>query len=93
MNDTRPTLYHLSYCPYCVRVRAVAEDLGVPLNLVEIREEPTAKAYLLQTLGRATVPVLGISDVTAAGEERLLPESDEIIAYLREHAAELKEVA
>ena len=81
------TLYHLSYCPFCHRVRRAAEELGIELNLVEIREVPGAREYLQATRGRATVPVLGIP--TAEGES-LLGESSAIIEYLRAHVAELR---
>lgn len=82
------TLYHLSTCPFCLAVRRVAEDLGIPLNLVDIGEQPQARAYLLAERGRGTVPVLGIP--TADGQ-RLLPESRDIIAYLTANASTLRQ--
>jgi len=75
-------LYHLDWCPFCVRVRAAAERLGVELDLVEIAEHPEARAMLVRRRGRATVPVLGIPNDD--GPESLLGESRDIIAYLHE---------
>ncbi len=81
------SLYHLSSCPFCLKVRREAAQLGIELELIDILREPSARAHLLEQRGRATVPVLGIPG--EAGET-LLPESDDIIAYLRAHAAQLR---
>jgi len=77
------TLYHLSYCPFCHRVRRAAERLGIRLNLVEIREHPEARQLLLDQRGKATVPVLR----TGPEPGDLLGESADIIAYLERFAA------
>lgn len=81
--DPRFTLYHLPYCPFCLKVRAEAERLGVELDLVDITANPAARAKLMEARGRATVPVLGIP--TAMGE-RLMGESADIIKYLEANA-------
>ncbi len=81
--DPRFTLYHLPYCPYCIKVRVAAERLGVELDLVDITADPAARAKLLEARGRATVPVLGIH--TATGE-RLMGESADIVKYLEANA-------
>lgn len=78
-DDSTLTLYHLSLCPFCVRVRRAARQLGIELKLVDLAEDPSARPYLLRERGRATVPVLGIP--TDEGE-RLLGESRDIIAFL-----------
>ncbi len=80
------TLYHLPSCPFCIRVRQVADDLGIPLTLIDVARDRAAYDSLLDRRGRGTVPVLGIP--TPDGE-RLLPESDDIIAYLRRNAEAL----
>lgn len=81
--DTEPTLtlYMRPACGYCSWVVEEAEELAIELQLVNIWETPAAREKLLSARGRATVPVLGIP--TADGE-RLLPESRDIIAYLRQ---------
>lgn len=81
------SLYHLSYCPFCHKVRRAAAELGIELNLIDIAESPEAREHLRAERGRTTVPVLSIP---AAQGEILLPESDDIIAYLQAHAAELR---
>lgn len=84
--DAPLTLYHLGYCPYCQKVRRAAAELGIDLALVDVDEEPAARQYLIDHLGRSTVPVLGIP--TESGEQ-LLPESDDIVVYLRANAKHL----
>ncbi len=74
------TLYHLEYCPFCVMVRREADQLGIPLRLVDIRRVPGAADKLIAFRGRSTVPVLGIPSPEG---ERLLPESRDIVSYLR----------
>lgn len=86
MNES-PTLYHLGYCPFCQKVRRAADDLDIELRLVDIDETPEARAYLTRHLGRSTVPVLGIR---SGSQETLLPESDDIVRYLKDNAAELR---
>lgn len=87
---TALTLYHLPACPFCLKVRAAAEALGIELELVDVSRDREARALLLRTLGRATVPVLRLP---GEPHDRLLPESDDIVAYLRTHAAQLRTVA
>jgi len=78
------SLYHLPTCPFCVKVRRAATALGVELALIDISRDPAARQRLLDARGRATVPVLSIPSESG---ERLLPESNDIVAFLNEVAA------
>ena len=78
----RLRLYQTHYCPYCIMVRDAAAELGIVLELVNVDRDREALRSLMQRRGRGTVPVLGIPD--DEGEEALLPESRDIIRYLRE---------
>ncbi len=78
------TLYYSKTCGFCHRVLRAARSLGTELDLVEIYEQPWARKMLLDRRGRGTVPVLGIP--TDEGEV-LLPESRDIIAYLKNNAS------
>jgi glutathione S-transferase len=80
--DPRETLYlyETRWCPFCVRVRLVVRQLGLEIGSRDIAREPRFRAELLAARGRATVPVLRI--VGPEGE-RWLPESRDIIRYLR----------
>ena len=75
-------LYHTPFCGFCHRVRHVAGTLGVALELVDTSKNSQAHGLLLEKLGRGTVPVLGI--IVEGEDERLLPESRDIIEYLQQ---------
>lgn len=73
-------LYEAPYCFYCAQVRKAAEELGIALELVDIRSHPQARRLLIAELGRGTVPVL---EIRSAGSVQWLPESRDIIKFLR----------
>jgi len=75
-------LYHYDGCFFCTMVREAAGDLGVQLELRNIHDNPSYKKDLIDFRGRQTVPVLRI--VAADGRVEWLPESRDIVRYLRE---------
>lgn len=77
----RLALYHFNNCPYCIDVRAEAKRIGTQLELCNIKHSSSYLQELLDALGSRTVPVLLIEDVD--GTHQWLPESLDIIAYLR----------
>ena len=74
-------LYHYRGCGFCAYVQSAASGLGVELELLDIHAEPQHAADLHAATGRTTVPVLRITE--AGGEVRFLPESAEIVEYLK----------
>ena len=76
------SLYQRPSCSYCVQVRSAAERMGITLELRDIRQEPRWREELVAARGRATVPVLRIEG--AGGTTHWLPESLDIIRYLKE---------
>jgi glutaredoxin len=74
-------LYHAPGCPYCVRVDRVLEELGLEIEHRDVRSQPEHREELRAARGRTTVPVLYIRDGQG---ERWMPESLDIIRYLRE---------
>lgn len=91
---THFTLYHLPGCPFCLKVRRAAAELGIGLTLIDVSEDRDARAYLIEKRGRATVPVLAIPVEDSSGEGVvLLPESDDIIAYLRSLPVSASEIS
>lgn len=74
-------LYHYDRCFFCVRVRRVIEELGLPVELRDVLADRTHRADLVAARGRATVPVLRIE--SPDGGDRWMPESRDIIHYLR----------
>jgi glutaredoxin len=78
------SLYHYEGCGYCGRVRRTLAELGVELELRDIDHDPEHLRALLDARGRRTVPVLRIRH--PEGDE-WMPESADIIAYLRRRFA------
>ena len=71
-------LYHFEACPYCAKVRAVVEDLGVDLDMRDTRENDNYREELLAMTIKTQVPCLVI-------DGKPMHESDDIIDYLREN--------
>ncbi len=75
------TLYQFRGCPYCSRVEAALEDLGVEVQIRDTLEDDKSADELFAATGRHTVPVLRIEQPD--GSIRWMPESADIIDYLR----------
>lgn len=78
--DDKLALYHFDACPFCAMVRQAIDELGIDVELRNIHEDAAHREALLGARGRATVPVLRIT--SPDGEERWMPESRDIVAYL-----------
>jgi len=83
-NTASPTLalYMTPICPYCIYVRSAASSLGLDIEMKNIYKQQHFDD-LLAARNRATVPVLRISYPNGQQEEKWLPESMDIIAYLK----------
>ena len=79
-DEDKLALYYFDSCPFCVRVRAAIERLGLDVELRNIHDDPERWDQLVAARGRATVPVLKID--SADGSEHWMPESADIIRYL-----------
>jgi glutaredoxin len=75
-------LYQYNGCGYCARVRMTADELGVEIELRDTLASSEHASAVLEATGRRTVPVLRIE--TGAGEVEWLPESADIVRYLRD---------
>ena len=61
-------------------VRSAIDRLGLDVEQRDILEDPGYRDQLIEARGRATVPVLLIT--SPEGEERWMPESQDIVRYL-----------
>jgi len=75
------SLYHFVSCPYCALVRRAIDELGVDVELRDIHQDPERRRELVDATGRQTVPCLRIE--SEDGSVRFLPESRDIVDYLR----------
>lgn len=79
-------LYHYDGCPFCTLVRQEIDALDIAVELRDIMREPAHAQRLIEARGRRTVPVLEITD--QQGGTHLMPESRDIVAWLRARDAE-----
>jgi len=73
-------LYKFNACPYCARVQRVVTELGVKVELRDVRSDAKHRQTLAADTGRTTVPCLYI-------DGQPLFESADIVAWLRAYAA------
>ena len=73
------TLYQFVECPYCAKVRAKLDELGLPYEKVNVPSDrdDSLRKKLLEKSGVGTVPVIKIDD-------KYIGDSDKIISYLQE---------
>lgn len=80
--EDKLALYYFDSCPFCGMVRRAIDLLGIDVELRDVMVEPQHRDDLVEARGRATVPVLRIT--SPDGEERWMPESQDIISYLQQ---------
>lgn len=78
-------LYGYPECPYCRRVLAAIEALGIEVPLRNTMRDDAANDALVEATGRETVPVLRIE--SRDGSVRWMPESLDIVKYLNDRFA------
>lgn len=71
-------LYHFQSCPYCAKVRAAVDELGVGLEMRDTRENGKYRDKLVELTGKAQVPCLVI-------DGKPMHESDDIVDWLKEN--------
>jgi len=73
-------LYHFPSCPFCQRVQRTLAELGLQIELRDIRAFPAYRDQLERATGDDMVPVLRIAG--ADGSVTWMPESLDIVRYL-----------
>ena len=73
-------LYELPGCPYCAKVKRVLDELGLEYSSHEVPSAHAERHEVEAVSGQTGVPVLVDRDHGVEG----MPESDDIVAYLRE---------
>ncbi len=76
------SLYGFPQCPYCRRVLAAIDELGLDIPLRNTLIDDAHGDALYEAMGRGTVPVLRIEGED--GKVDWLPESADIVRYLAE---------
>lgn len=73
-------LYEFRGCPFCAMVRRTIDKLAIDVEMRDIHRNDKHWSDLVEARGRATVPVLKITEPD--GSERWMPESADIVRYL-----------
>lgn len=81
---TKLSLYYYPECPFCQRVLHAIRETGAEVELRHVWNHPQHRLDLQAARGRTTVPVLRITG--ADGSDRWMPESLDIVRYLKERA-------
>lgn len=86
MSETAPelALYHVSSCPFCLRVFSAIDRLGADVELRDIQADPARLRELVEATGRTMVPCLRIDE---GGDVRWLHESVDIVRFLEQRVA------
>lgn len=75
-------IYQFHACPFCVKVRRELKRLNLDIELRDAKNNADHKRMLIQQGGKHQVPCLQIEENESV---QWLYESDDIIAYLRNH--------
>ena len=73
-------LYELPGCPYCAKVKRVLDELDLEYVSHEVPSAHSERTEVKAVSGQTGVPVLVDADNGIEG----MPESDDIVDYLRE---------
>lgn len=60
-------IYVTTYCPYCVRAKALLQRKGVPFKEVNVDSDPAKRAWLREETGQRTVPQIFIDGRSVGG--------------------------
>lgn len=61
------TMYTTTWCPYCVRAKALLDKKGVAVQQINIEEVDGARDEMVAKSGRMTVPQIFIGDHHVGG--------------------------
>jgi glutaredoxin 3 len=66
-------MYTTAVCPYCVRAKQILKAKGVAeIEEIRIDTDPVARAHMMETTGRRTVPQIFIGDTHVGGCDDLV---------------------
>jgi glutaredoxin 3 len=77
-------VYSTSYCPYCMRAKALLRSKGVEFDEIDVTNDPALRAEMVKLAGgRRTVPQIFINGELVGGCDEL---------YALERSGELDEL-
>ncbi len=67
MPAPKVTVYTTSYCPYCVRAKALLKRKGVDFEEIAVDGDDARRLWLVEQTGRRTVPQVFAGDRSLGG--------------------------
>jgi glutaredoxin 3 len=67
----RVEVYTTPMCPYCVAAKRLLAERGIPFDEVDVAEDASLRAEIVQRSGRRTVPQIFIDGHAIGGFEEL----------------------
>lgn len=71
-------LYYATYCPYCKKVIAAFDEMGLKYELIKAEEGDPGRTELVKLGGKAQIPFL-------VDGNTMMYESNDIIEYARKN--------
>ncbi|MDI9334773.1 MAG: glutaredoxin 3 [Cytophagales bacterium] len=66
-------MYTTAVCPFCNRAKSILKSKGVStIEEIRIDTDPAARAHMMQTTGRRTVPQIYIGNTHVGGCDDLI---------------------
>jgi glutaredoxin 3 len=67
MASTKVTVYTTTYCPYCVRAKALLTRKGVAYEEIPVEGNDQLRSWLVEQSGQRTVPQVFVGDRSLGG--------------------------
>ncbi len=64
-------VYVTTYCPYCVRAKGLLNRKKVAFTEINVDDDPTKRAWLVEATGQRTVPQIFIDGKSVGGSDDL----------------------
>ena len=81
-------MYTTAVCPFCIRAKQILKSKGVDaIEEVRIDTDPAARAHMMETTGKRTVPQIYIGNTHVGGCDDLmaLDKTGELVPLLNAH--------
>jgi len=65
------TIYSTAWCPYCVAAKRFLDQKGVPWTEIDLTNDDTGRAALVELTDRRTVPQIYVGDTHVGGYDDL----------------------
>jgi glutaredoxin 3 len=62
-------VYVTTYCPYCIRAKALLQKKGVPFKEIDVSNDDAKRAWLMKASGQRTVPQIFINGKSVGGSD------------------------